>query len=357
MQETIGKLYNYAPLAVRKAAHSAYEAGLTKQDCMVDQRALVGIEVEIENCPEYFVLPYYWSTIEDNSLRNNGREYVSIPMRAYQVPYALDHLFHYVSSYNPKFDFSPRTSIHVHLNVRDLTWEQVKTLTLLYAIFEKHFFHIAGTKREESIFCVPLYKTAQLDHLMLLDHPIAVAENWNKYNAINLQPIAKYGTVEFRHLYGTDNKQVIINWINNILSLRKVCVKLSLDELLEKIKQLNTTSEYIALYSEIFGDLADLGKMQKYDFESCISYTKQSLWGIEGLKQYPTSFSSSLANFLSGKKEQQKENPVKVYLDEIAVAEAVKNHIKTLNNHKYVNANFWDQPITVAMPPTPEVDF
>ena len=35
---------------------------------------------------------------------------------------------------------SPRTSVHIHIDVRDLEVQQLKKLFLLYAVFEETFF-------------------------------------------------------------------------------------------------------------------------------------------------------------------------------------------------------------------------
>lgn len=311
MEDTLSKLYHYSPLYVLKAKHAEYEQKLEKQDVMIDKRALLGIEIEVENVPKYFEPEFYWQSKEDHSLRNNGREFVSIPLRGAQVPYAIDYLKGMIDIYNPEYDFNPRTSVHVHLNVRDMTWGQVKTLVLLYAIFERHFFHLAGTKREESIFCVPLYKTNQLRDLPNIETNLG---NWHKYNALNLctllgaNGVGNYGTVEFRHLYGTLDKQILVDWINNILCLRNAATSISYEDVQERIKRMNSTSEYIVLYEAVFGQYADLRKMVKRDFESCVSYTKQALWGKDGLMKFPPRYESSLATAL--KKPAQAEAPI-----------------------------------------------
>ena len=169
------------------------------------------------------------------------------------------------------------------MNVRDFTWEQVKVFVLLYAVFERHFFHIAGRSRENNVFCVPLYRTKQLQTIFNID----AEPKWHKYNALNLAPIYGdtsenlkcYGTIEFRHLYGTLDTATIVNWVNSICCLRKYSVSQKLDALLEQIKNVNTTSEYVELYKKVFGSYADLSKMTKFDFESCVSFTKVALWG------------------------------------------------------------------------------
>lgn len=287
--EIISKLYPFGNLSVQKQKHSEYEQKQQKPNySIVSPSALVGIEVEVENMTNPLYSEYYWNVKQDGSLRNSGLEFTSIPLRGYQVPYALEYLKKKIND-NNKPDFSNRCSVHVHLNVRDMTWDQIKCLIILYALFERHFFYIAGTRREESIFCVPLYKTEQLRGVLQLEY---TQKSWHKYNALNLgtllgsHDMPKYGTIEFRHLYGTDDLDIIINWINNIMCLREAARKIPLDQLLMDVYHMNTTSSYIALYSQVFGQYANERLMLKHDFEQCVSYTKIALWGHEHKPQY-----------------------------------------------------------------------
>ena len=289
-QTTVGQIVPYGPLSVNRQYHRNYEELQPKpQFDVVYKTALVGIEIECENITNQPYMEYYWSKKADGSLRNSGVEFVSIPLRASQVEYALDYLKNRVVLAGNDPDFSPRTSVHVHLNVRDMSLDQVKTLVLLYALFEKHFFNLVGSRREQSIFCVPLYRSGQLSTLRKL---APYSAKWHKYNAINLASIfgdddvTRLGTIEFRHMYGTFDKQIIIPWINTILKLREASLKYSYTELLDKIKTLNTTSEYIAMYQNVFGEYANLPAMQKDDFESCVTACKLALWGHIGSRGF-----------------------------------------------------------------------
>jgi len=283
-EPVLSAIYDFKNLVLNTAQNGAYEAAfpITHPEKMVDNNVLLGIEIEVENMKKSLpIVEFYWNVKDDNSLRNNGLEFTSTPLRAKQVEYALDY-YNKVATANNKPDYSNRTSVHVHINVRDLTLDQIKNFVLLYALFEKHFFHIAGTKRESSIFCVPLYKTTPVGNISNLENHL---QYWHKYNALNLGTVIgsnglpMYGTVEFRHLYGTGDKKTIINWINNILALRKEAISWKLNDLLNHVKTLNTTSEYIHLYQRTFGDMVMLDKMEKYDFESCVSFAKTWEWG------------------------------------------------------------------------------
>ena len=149
----LAKLVNYKPLTLQKTHHNTYEKAnpLVKEHTLVDEHALLGIEIELENLPIInHGFAYYWTMKEDNSLRNHGREFVSIPLRANQVEQALQYLNNILKNYDPQV--SNRCSVHVHLNVRDFTVKQLIAFVAYYSIFEKHFFYFAGAKRESSIF-------------------------------------------------------------------------------------------------------------------------------------------------------------------------------------------------------------
>lgn len=293
-QPIFSDLIYYENINTRDATHTFYEqkTQLKTPYIFTQKTAILGIELEIENLNLSKIYKnnplFYWKTIEDGSLRNYGTEFYSIPLRARQVPYAIEYLTDYLKDYSETYSFSSRCSTHIHLNIRDFTKERLFVFLLLYCLFEKHFFKIAGTKRESSIFCVPIYKTDRLNFIVLRED---YWKKWNKYLALNLCPIEggdgskPIGTIEFRHLYGTLDPNILYIWINNILHLRKASLNWNKENLLEEIKTLNTTSEYYSLYKQIFGNLC-LNLTQE-DFESCISHVKTALWGHIGLIKHP----------------------------------------------------------------------
>ena len=288
----LSKMYNFNALCVRKAHHQKFEEGQPQPKThVVSPTALIGIEIELENITQFVNLEYYWSHKEDGSLRNYGAEFVSIPLRGYQIPYALKYLNNAIYQ-NNKPDFSTRTSVHIHLNVRDMPEEQIKVLILLYALFERHFFNFAGTKRETSVFCVPLYRTQQLNGILNWSME-ELSLNWHKYSAINCGTITgnndvpRFGTIEFRHLYGTLDETIILDWINQIMLLREASHQIKLNELLATIRTMNTTSAYAAMYKNVFKHAARMDLMTKKDFEYCVTTTKLALFGWDYAKRAP----------------------------------------------------------------------
>jgi hypothetical protein len=178
---------------------------------------ITGVEYEIEaikgfgNLQEQMCL----AIVEDNSLRNNGREIKTSPM-TYEEQLGWFKTIH--SQLNlGKDPFSDRTSIHVHVNVRDLTLPEVRQLILCYALLEPLFFEFVGPVRKGSIFCVPLNYTYIPS---LYNKPVqGLIEKWHKYTAFNILPMSSFGTVEFRHMYGTGDFELFRHWLTAIREL------------------------------------------------------------------------------------------------------------------------------------------
>jgi len=281
-------IVKYKAMTLRKNESNAFEKMHTLKEKPMEwctTQGMVGIEIEVENITNSLHPLAYWDIKTDGSLRNNGVELVSVPLQIKQVQLAIEHVYNVLTA-NNKPDFSNRTSVHIHVNCRDLTQNQIYNFILLYALFEKHFYAFAGNKRMNSIFCVPLFRTNQLN---VLDNVVyGLSPNWHKYCGINLLPLYQnqvtqgYGTIEFRHLYGTSNQREILEWINDIMCLRKYACEISKDDLLKNIKEMNTTSSYISLYSQVFAKGRKVLSNKK-DFEECVSNIKRELFGDEYL--------------------------------------------------------------------------
>ena len=220
---------------------------------------LYGVELEIEHADRWEDWEGYgYSFKEDHSLRNNGRELVTQPMTISVLKFCLEQFFE--RSKVTEFNYSERCSVHVHANCRDLSLDQVSVVALLYQVFEVLLFQFIGADRNKNIFCVPWYETTLtynvINNLKSGDHH--GLKKWQKYTALNLLPLYRYGTVEFRHMAGTNNLKFIIDWCNLIGCLFAYAKEHTLEQTKEWIIDLNTTSAYRDTLQTVFGNWADL---------------------------------------------------------------------------------------------------
>jgi hypothetical protein len=245
---------------------------------MADDNTFVGIEVEVERVlrtTSVLKLPngsHLWGAKEDGSLRNEGREFVSLPIKGKAIPFALTTLHGIL--HNEKncvgHEFSERTSVHVHVDARELSVEQLANVVLTYIMVEPLLYKFCGKSRHQSIFCVPLNFSDQgerIGRLMNVNNNSVDTHNnevvnsisrWLKYTGFNLRPLVEYGTMEFRHMPGTMDVDLLINWINILLKIKNYGKQQSFEKYKARLMDMNTTSEYFNFLMEVFGEHAGL---------------------------------------------------------------------------------------------------
>jgi hypothetical protein len=205
----------------------------------------IGMEFEYEGVkdPEFILTstdPYaaLWVLHNDDSLKDYGAEYTfRDPLFGKDASNAIDWLM--AEAVSRKFKCTKRAGIHVHLDVRDLEVPQLIGLIILYTIVEPILYRWIGENRENSIFCVPFYKADEslLDACGIISNAVADQKNnthtaietskaFERYAGLNLQALAKFGSIEFRHMRTTHDKDRVINWINMIMSLKAATFKL-----------------------------------------------------------------------------------------------------------------------------------
>lgn len=288
---------------------------------------LVGVEVEVENIEFPIVLNTMWNKHEDGSLRNNGVEYVTHPTSAKYIPIAINSLYTGLNKKN-KPSFSDRTSIHCHINVQDMTMDQLKAFILLYLSIENLLYEYVGYKRKKSIFCVPLSHSGYVGRLKAFFNSTTTREfsrsitEWHKYTGCNIIPVKSYGTVEFRHLYGTGSIDTIINWLNVLLTLKEYAMTANLEQLFKTIVDLNTSSEYEQYLNIILGRYRHIlsfydvqHKMEKDVTHIKTILTKKKL--LELTDEFKNSKMYSLY-------QNTKKPPFKILSKEILKAKSVK---------------------------------
>lgn len=317
------ELYQYHPLEHKEEEITeALKAYHKPEKTIIQPQTFVGIEVEVEGIKSLptiskLVNPV-WAPVSDGSLRNQGIEFVSRPIRGDNV-YAALVLLHDALYKNTKPIFSERTSVHVHVNVRRMTMEQVLTMLLVYLVTEKTLFSFLaahGHDRERNIFCVPITESKYFlqlaeifaqydkkDYGRMLHH---MTELWRKYTAFNTLPLNSKGTMEFRHMGGTMDVNLLFQWINLILSLKAYSHRHSLDAFLNTVMQLNTNSEYLAFLQNVFGQHFNVLMHPNIEREledgvlvvkDAISWAKSSV-GDEEVKDLDLFQNSSLFKFL-----------------------------------------------------------
>lgn len=195
----------------------------------------VGLEIELEGQDRKEVQAHrdrgypFWAEHEDGSLRN-GIEYV---LNQAMMGTTLRDAVNYFYDNFTRFTASPRTSIHVHMNMRqdNETVEGLRNMVVLYYMYEDAFFQIADENRKWSSYCNAFEDNPPAILEAVVNQELGIRElqdvlhqsqrtNVNRYYGLNLNALAKYGTIEFRHFPLVDNRDRLVDWLKLLMELK-----------------------------------------------------------------------------------------------------------------------------------------
>lgn len=230
----------------------------------IDSDQAVGIEVEVENHalrkhPNQNV----WMLKGDGSLRNGGVEYVTLPIAARWAPAALDDLLS--AALSTDCCFSPRTSIHVHLDMQEYQTQEVMDVVLLYTMLEGLFYKFTGRGRIKNIYCVPVFDTSLLKGQAVRAHMGVTTEQWSKYSGLNLLRLRDLGTLEFRHMHGTFDVRKVSIWIRLLTKMCTFVQKRGTEYIRKLCQSGNQQLDVQKLLPEIFGEDARYMKYESFE--------------------------------------------------------------------------------------------
>lgn len=229
----------------------------------VDKESLFGVEIEVEGTG----LPTRingWETVSEGSLRpvdgERGLEYIFDTPSDYSG--AVERIEAYSKAMNKATShpiFSTRTSVHVHVDVRDMTIVQWFNFIVLWGIFEEALIDYCGEERKGNLFCLSM-KDAEGIHAVLRTvlqtRRLAYSENAIRYSAVNIAATRKFGSLEFRCMRGTADKDVIVTWVDILRSLREAAMTyIRPEEILEHVimNPLDFIGECSIAHPEIVG--------------------------------------------------------------------------------------------------------
>ena len=190
----------------------------------------VGIEIECEGKNLKEVFEGGWKSENDGSLRGrypeSAIEYVlDKPIKVGDVHKKVSFLAEQLEG--AKLDFSFRTSVHVHVNVQDLTEAEVCNMAYIYLLLEEPLTNFCGRDRKGNRFCL---RVVDAEHVVsvirtMCEKGVKTAlqfdENAIRYGAINLASMCKYGSIEFRAMRGNMDADTINIWANSLIAIRR----------------------------------------------------------------------------------------------------------------------------------------
>ena len=241
---------------------------MTKLHELLQQKpvnGLFGIEIETEGRNLTMVAPPQWKIEDDGSLRGQfpteRAEYVlKKPLDLQKAIDAVTKLREMQDANKAVLNFSFRTSVHVHVNVQQLTFPQYLNMIYTYLLLEEPLVRYCGTERIGNRFCLRLQDAeGLLDYLFMMfrqGHGVMrhIHGDAVRYAAINVAATSKYGSLEFRSLKGNMDVQYITTWLMALDHLRSFAMEMKDPQAIHNLFVDNTPEQFAEI---VLGDVYD----------------------------------------------------------------------------------------------------
>jgi hypothetical protein len=198
----------------------------------------IGIEMEVGNAPRPGRLrtingvpvavgtPVGWDRTEDHSLRNEGAEYITPgPTMGEDLISLLFEFEKWAREQHVSSSFRTSTHVHIDFSQQRDTLFTIHDFLMGYYLLEEAYFGFADPSRSASGYCFAFSDT-DFELLTILraqtpEQLSTVLGSIQRYYGCNPAALAVHGTIEFRHLPLIIEADVVIQWINMILRLKK----------------------------------------------------------------------------------------------------------------------------------------
>ena len=192
----------------------------------------VGVELEFSNVLSAGNTSY-WSWHSDGSVR--GERTGELVLRNPTNPMDFDTAIReYRERVMGEVSVNESCGMHVHIDVCDLTLEELRGVLLFYSVLERTIYKYCGEGRDTNNFCVPLWECwSKVDWL----GGNLTVDNSLRYCGLNLAAIRKFGSIEFRMHPGVVDAGKIASWVGlcaRIKEYGRTCTVESLYNLLQR---------------------------------------------------------------------------------------------------------------------------
>ncbi len=191
----------------------------------------IGLELELENTTSNrlfkFVSPYF-QAVPDGSLKYKGIELrFKKALNGSNIIKALDLLKKGITDFKVKpYVEGNRGSTHIHLNVSDLSVQQLFNIVLMSYFVEPIIMDMCHQDRLFSPFSVTSNRTK--DQKFVLSNISKGDMSFNssnyKYRSIGLSSVYKKGSLEYRMFHASYDTEEILKWINFIQEIKHIAI-------------------------------------------------------------------------------------------------------------------------------------
>lgn len=203
----------------------------------VDPKQLIGIEIEAEHAgarlPDPSNVSNFWETTSDGSLQSGNEYRLNRPMAGNDLSNAI-RLFFQAGEYRRAL--TSGTHIHMDMMEENTSLGIMQTLYLLVYILEPAIYQVVDPGREWCGYTNSLESGPADMHSVILasdleDAPQKLIGFTNegrrfKYYGLNLVPLSRFGSVEFRYFPTATSEAEMVDWVQFVMSFKAAAGKL-----------------------------------------------------------------------------------------------------------------------------------
>tara|TARA_R100000700_G_C3178343_1_gene154012 strand:- start:3774 stop:4811 length:1038 start_codon:yes stop_codon:yes gene_type:complete len=171
----------------------------------------------------------YWKIVTDGSLPNYDTcgEIVSPILKGQEGIEQLAKVCEALDTIEG-IHVTRRCGLHIHLGVEDLTVGQIQTVYERYADYESQIDLVMprSRRRSNAHWCGSITGSKNRVKRATTKRRLAGSAG-TRYLKVNLESLARYGTIEFRQHSGTLNFTKIVNWLSFLMAFVEKSVALT----------------------------------------------------------------------------------------------------------------------------------
>ena len=117
------------------------------------------------------------------------------------------------SKFKGLYSADRKCGLHIHLDTRDLTREDLINLHYIYKKIEPYFIYYVRKDRINNSYCKPLNKIGKGEYI---DKDGKTIDNYSpddRYRAVNFHSLKEHGTIEIRLMEGNIDYEKIKEWL------------------------------------------------------------------------------------------------------------------------------------------------
>lgn len=213
-----------------------------------------GVEIELEGINKHIPNLRHWNQEADGSLRDNGREFIfKQPFSLEKSEVALKELKDMFNEVNVKPKATNLTSTHIHIDVRDLTVQQLLHFVACIMVVEDDLAEASGEDRKNNYFALT---TSESDHRKRELMDVRTDEDFKmfirnqvrtdvRYCGINFNSIHRHGSLEMRYLGGQADPTKVLGWLQFYKRVKQLSVEgIDFEKLFQSISERGTQDAF-----------------------------------------------------------------------------------------------------------------